>query len=74
LDCNPHKYKEIKQKKEGNQVKNLQTVNIQAEVSSFEKAKELLDDLGVLIDKYEIAVTISIFPQEDFEELYRLPE
>lgn len=52
----------------------MQKLNIQAEVNSFEKAQELLDDLGVLIDKYEIAATISIFPQADFEELYRLPE
>ena len=52
----------------------MQRLRIYTEVSSFEKAKEPLDILGVLIDKYEIATTISIFPQADFEELYRLPQ
>lgn len=50
------------------------TLNIQAQVSSIQKARELLDDLETLGAKYEIAATISIFPQEDFEELYKLPE
>lgn len=49
-------------------------LNIQAQVSSIQKARELLDALEALEDKYEIAVTISIFPQVDFEELYRLPQ
>ena len=66
----------------------MQRLRIYTEVSSFEKAKEPLDILGVLIDKYEepldilgvlidkyeIATTISIFPQADFEELYRLSQ
>lgn len=49
-------------------------VNVNAQVNSAQKAKELLDDLETLGAKYEIATTISIFPQEDFEELYKLPE
>ncbi len=47
-------------------------LNIEIQVMTFEEAKELLNELEALKDKYEIAVTISIFPQANFEGLYKL--
>ncbi len=42
---------------------------VSASVNSNKKAKKLLDDLEVLKDKYSLHVSLTIFPQKDFEVL-----
>ena len=45
-------------------------LTISSDVYSSEKAKELLDDLEVLKDKYDMNILVSIYPQTNLGELY----
>lgn len=40
-------------------------ITINSQVDTFEKAKELLADLEVLNEKYDIVATVTVFPQGD---------
>lgn len=45
-------------------------ITISADLESSVKAKELLDDLEVLKDKYDMSILVSIYPQTNLGELY----
>jgi hypothetical protein len=38
-------------------------ITINSQVGTFEKAKELLADLEVLNEKYDIVATVTVYPQ-----------
>ncbi len=46
-------------------------ITINSQVDTFEKAKELLADLEVLNEKYDIVATVAICPQVDLGEFYK---
>lgn len=48
-------------------------LDIKAEVETFEKARELLGELEVLVEKNEVSVTLVISSQVDFAKSYKLP-
>ncbi|EJN6816657.1 hypothetical protein NQQ93_002410 [Listeria monocytogenes] len=48
-------------------------VIVTAQVETFMQAKELLDDLEVLNEKYDVQTSITICPQVNVEAFYKLP-
>lgn len=48
--------------------KEKEQLTISADLESSEKAKELLDDLEVLKDKYDMSILVSIYPQPNLGE------
>lgn len=59
--------KQLNPTKEARKVETKQPIEVTVQVDSFEKAKELLDDLEVLNEKYEVNATINLFQLVNFE-------
>lgn len=51
------------------QVTGKQNIEVSAQVDNFEQAKELLADLEVLNEKYEVHAMVTICPQVSFGAL-----
>lgn len=51
------------------QVTGKQTIDVSAQVDNFDQAKELLADLEVLNEKYEVHAMVTICPQVSFGAL-----
>ena len=49
------------------------SIMVTAQVQSSTKAKELLDDLEALTEKYELIIDLKICQTPSLQECYRLP-